>query len=83
MTTGTAFGISENDIENVLHAYSLRVANTDGQSFADIALELINEIDHARVEEAALAAGCDNDQQTNAAYREIKSMLIEMGVLEF
>lgn len=83
MTPGTAFGISENDIENVLHAYALRVANTNGQPFADMARELIDELDHARVEEAALAAGCNMDQQTNAAYSEIKSMPTEMGVLEF
>ena len=83
MTTGCAFGISEDDIENVLCDYSLRVTNTQGKSFKTMASELIGEIDHARVEKTALKGGCDMDAQTAAAHEEIKQCLVELGVLEF
>lgn len=79
----TAFQITEDDIENVLHAYSLRVTNTHGKSFETMASELISEIDHGRVEKAALNSGTELDVQTNGAYEEIKDILVEIGVLEF
>lgn len=79
----TAFQITEEDIENVLRGYALRVTNTQGKSFETMASELINEIDHARVEKAALNSGCDLDVQTIGAYDEIKQILVEIGVLEF
>jgi len=79
----TAFQITEDDIENVLQDYSLRVTDTQGKSFETMATELIGEIDHARVEKAALDSGCDLDVQTTAAYDEIKKILVEIGVLEF
>jgi hypothetical protein len=83
MTICTAFAISEVDIENVLHSYSMRVTDTQGKSFQKMAGELIDEIDHARIEKAALNSGCGLDAQTNAAYEEIKQWLVELGVLEF
>lgn len=83
MTTCTAFAISEDDIENVLHSYSLRVTNTKGKSFETMAAELIYKIDHVRIEKSALNGGCDLDYQTNAAYDEIKQCLVELGILEF
>lgn len=79
----TAFQITEDDIESVLHDYSLRVTDTQGKSFATMAAELIGEIDHARVEKAALDSGCDLDEQTAGADKEIKKILVELGVLEF
>lgn len=81
--TCTAFQITEEDIENVLHDYSLRVTDTRGKSFEKMAAELIDEINCARVEKAALDSGCDLDEQTQGAYDEIKKILVEMGVLEF
>jgi len=83
MTTGIAFGVSEEDVENVLRAYSLRVTDTQGKSFETMATELIDEIDHARVDQAAQRAGCDPEDQVRAAFDEIKTILVEMGVLEF
>lgn len=83
MAVTTAFQISEEDIENVLRDYSLRVTNAQGQSFETMASELINEIDHARVEKAALDGGDDIDDQTQAAYNEIHKNLVEQGVIEF
>ena len=51
-----AFQITSDDVENVLRDYSLRVTNTNGQSFEHMAEELIDELDHERIERAALAA---------------------------
>ncbi len=81
--TGTAFGISEEDIESVLRAYSQRVVDTKGRSFEAMAEELIDEIDHARVEKAALRSEGDLEDQIKAAFDEIKAILVELGVLEF
>jgi hypothetical protein len=79
----TAYQITADDVENVLHAYSLRVTNTHGKSFETMAAELVDEIDHDRVEKAALNSGCDLEEQTTGAYDEIKKILVELGVLEF
>ncbi|EPL60767.1 hypothetical protein PSOLE_37190 [Pseudomonas oleovorans subsp. oleovorans] len=78
-----AFQISTEDVENVLRSYSLRVTDTKGQSFEHMAEELIDELDHERIERAALAASTDLDEQTTAAYEEIKKSLVELGVLDF
>lgn len=78
-----AFQITSDDVENVLRDYSLRVTNTNGQSFEHMAEELIDELDHERIERAALAASTDFDEQTTAAYEAIKNNLVELGVLEF
>lgn len=83
MTHCTAFQITEEDIESVLHQYALRVANSRGLSFAAMAEELLYEIDEQRVEKAALKAGTDLDTQTAAAMEEIHAILVEQGVLEF
>lgn len=79
----TAYQVSDEDIENVLQNYSLRVTDTQGKSFETMAAELINQIDAARVEKAALRAGIDLDEQTQAANDEIKTILVELGILEF
>lgn len=78
-----AYQVTEEDIQNVLEDYSLRVADTKGKSFETMSAELIGEIDHARIEKAALNSGCDLAEQTRGANAEIKDMLVELGVLEF
>lgn len=78
----TAFQITEDDIENVLRSYSLRVTNTDGKSFTQMAEDLLVEIDADRVEKAALNASNDLEGQAQGAFDEIKDILVEMGVLE-
>lgn len=78
-----AFQITSDDVENVLRDYSLRVTNTNGKSFEQMAEELIDELDHERIERAALAASTDLDEQTTASYEAIKNNLVELGVLEF
>lgn len=77
-----AFGISEEDIENVLRKHWARVANTDGKSFADMADELFTSIDASAVEQAALKGGVELDAQTDAAHSEIERQLVRQGVLE-
>lgn len=78
-----AFQVTEEDIENVLHDHSMHVADTQGKSFETMASELIHEINDARVEAAALAAGIDLEEQTRGAYDEIKTILVEIGTLDF
>lgn len=81
--TRTAFQVTEDDVESVLHSYTLRIANSRGMSIAALAAEVFHEIDAERVENAALNASGDVVQQANDALAEIKDILCEMGVLEF
>ena len=83
MQNCTAFQITEEDISNVLHQHSMRVIDTRGQSFEMMASALIEEIDHARIEKAALASGVELDQQTQGAFDEIHKILVELGVMDF
>lgn len=76
-----AFEITEDDVEQVLQKNWSRVANSLGKSFRDMAEALVPEIDHQRVEAAALKSGEDMEQ-TTGAHAEIVSILVEMGVLE-
>lgn len=78
-----AFQTTEEDIENVLRDYSLRVTDAQGKSFETMAAELIGEIDAGRVEKAALDAGADMNNQIAGAYDEIRKILVEIDVLEF
>ncbi len=78
-----AFEITPDDVESVLQAYSLRVANTGGRAFSDLAEELFDEMDHERIQDAALAGSTDLDGQTQAAFDEIKNSLVELGVIDF
>ncbi|MFL1449177.1 hypothetical protein ACI77O_12350 [Pseudomonas tritici] len=79
----TAFQIISDDVEAVLNNYHLRLVDSRGQSNEVLAGQLINEIDHGRVEKAALDTSTDMDAQTTAAHDEIKAILVVMGVLEF
>lgn len=80
--SGMAFGIGDEDIENVLSRHWARVANTGGKSFGDIAAELFPLIDAGAVEKAALDGGTELDEQVEAAYADIERQLVERGVLE-
>lgn len=82
-TEGTAFQVTEDDIENVLREYSLRVTDTQGKSFETMAAELLGKIDCARVEKAALDGATTLEAQAQIAFDEIKDILVELGVLEF
>lgn len=78
-----AFQLTADDVESVLHSYTARLINTQGLSIIDLSAELFDEIDHARIEKAALNASTDPDEQATAALAEIKTNLVELGVLEF
>jgi hypothetical protein len=81
-TLAMAFGISADDVASVLEEYRLRIIDARGQSFGQMAEELVGELDHERIAQEALDAGCDMDEQTAAAHAEIKRQLVEQGVLE-
>ena len=77
----TAFAISEEDVEHVLNKFAVRVANSEGRSFADIADAVWNELDHGAIERAALH-GMEMDAQTRYAQDEIAAQLVRIGTLE-
>lgn len=79
----TAFQISTDDVESVLHSYTHRLINTHGLSILELTAELYDQIDHGRIEKAALAAEPNMEAQANAALQEIKDNLVDLGVLEF
>jgi hypothetical protein len=76
-----AFQITEEDVENVLRSNALHAANTNGKSFESIAAEICDDLDHGKIESAALY-GNDMEQQTNYACDEIARQLREKGILE-
>lgn len=86
MTMGTAFGISEDDIETVLRQNATQVASSGGIPFEQMAEHIFSEwaggVEHGRIEDAALNGGVDMDEQTDAAHAEIRAILVEQGVLK-
>lgn len=78
----TAFEITVDDVESVLHSYTKRIINARGLSIDALAADVFGEVDGGRVEKAALKASTDFDIQVSAAYEEIKVILVEVGVLE-
>ena len=85
MSLAMAFEITEDDIEHVLQVNASQVANTDGKTFAQIAADLHNdwaggELD--RISAAALDGGVDMDDQIDAANAEIRTIMVEQGVLK-
>ncbi|NVL49887.1 hypothetical protein F2S72_09055 [Pseudomonas syringae pv. actinidiae] len=81
--TSTAFAITADDVESVLHDHTRRIINSRGLSIDALAAEVFGEIDEARVEKAALNTSTNFDEQVSGAYSEIKDILVEIGVLEF
>ena len=70
----TAFGISVDDVENVLQKHGVTHATEDEL------INLLESLDVGRVEKAALA-GDDMDEQTNYAMDDIALQLKENGFL--
>lgn len=81
-----AFGISEEDVENVLrrHVARLRLvtAPPGALDYTTVAEKLFGAIDQSAVERAALKGGVELEEQTDAAYDEIERQLVHQGVLE-
>lgn len=70
-----AFEITPDDVRNVLSQNGHKdVSNENVQKAFD-------ELDLDSVESAALVGGCDLDSQTEAAYEEIRSQLVQEGWL--
>ncbi len=85
MSLSQAFGITEEDLAAVLRQNSLQVANTNGVSFDAMAETIFNDwsdVEFDRVASAALDGGVEMDDQTSAAYSEIRSIFVEQGVLK-
>lgn len=80
------FGISEDDIETVLRQNSAQVVNSQRLSFEALAALIFDEwsggIEHDQIEAAALDGGLTMDEQTTAAYAEIRQILVESGHLK-
>lgn len=76
-----AYLATEDDVEDVLRAHSLAIANTNGKSFESIANEVFATLDLGLIEKAALY-GHDLDQQTEYANAEIIRQFRESGVLK-
>lgn len=76
-----AFGITEDDVTEVLQANSLKVANTKGMSFEAMGEMLLPDLDQNLVAQEALR-GNDLDKQTAYAHDEIHRQLWEKGVIE-
>jgi hypothetical protein len=83
LATGPTFQFCAADVESVLHDYTLRIINSRGLTIAPLAVELFAEIDAERVLGAAEESVGTDIAQINAAYAEIKTILVELGVLEF
>jgi hypothetical protein len=83
---GIAFEITTADIENVLSQNATQVANTEGNTFEAMAESIHDDWAGGgafdRIEIAALDGGTEMDKQTDAAYAEIRAILVEQGVLK-
>lgn len=76
-----AYQPTSEDVENVLRANSLAVANSNGKSFEAMAEELFDNLNFFLIEKSALR-GNELDQQTAYANEEIARQLRESGVLD-
>ena len=66
----TAFGVTEEDIENVLRANSLRLETRNGEPFDLLAEQIFGSFsdeDFSGIERVALKASTDLDEQTGDA----------------
>lgn len=89
MSFSMAFEITEDDIDTVLHQNSLKVANSRGMDFCDLAIEIfanLTEEEHDRIANAAMAGDTGEDDdlmaQTDAAHAEIRVLLVELNILK-
>lgn len=71
---GQAFGISEDDVWAALVNHGLALSPQRPADHTLVA-ELFDEVDHDDVEAAALAAGDDLDEQTDAAHAALWQQL--------
>lgn len=77
----TAFGVTEQDIQNVLAANQLSSNCVNGRTIEQLAKEYFPDLDFQLIEDAALA-GDSMDEQIDYANDEIARQLREIGILE-
>lgn len=84
MTMQTAFAINSEDIALVLSQSYFESGTDTGKSLEELALEIFDAIEPSslhRFSAAALQAGVDLNEQTDAAHAEIRRYLINRGNL--
>ena len=85
MSLSMAFGITEEDITTVLRQNAVQVANSNGVPFDIMGEQIFNDwtdLEFDRVAKAALDGGVEMDDQVEAAYAEIRDILVEQGILK-
>lgn len=85
MSLAMAFGITEEDITNVLRQNAAQVANSNGVPFDIMGEQIFNDwtdLEFDRVAKSALDGGVEMDDQVDAAYAEIRAILVEQGTLK-
>lgn len=73
-------------ITEVLRGYSLRVANTNGQRFEDMAATLVEELDAGEILQSAHASldtEADRIEHEQALFNSIHAALVKQGTIEF
>lgn len=76
-----AFEITPDDVAAVLSRHPLLIPNPNGLTSDELAHDLLDSLDLASVERAALRGGTALDDQVIAAHDEISRQLAEQGVL--
>lgn len=85
MSLSMAFGITEEDITTVLRQNAAQVAKSNGVPFDIMGEQIFNDwtdLEFDRVAKAALDGGVEMDDQVEAAYAEIRDILVEQGILK-
>ncbi len=76
-----AFNLRADRVADILAAYARDIKVPDGMTLAGMAEWLVPQIDEARLEQAAYAAGDDFDAQIIGGCLELRSILVEMNVI--
>ncbi|HHK0379371.1 TPA: hypothetical protein ACQQJB_003544 [Pseudomonas aeruginosa] len=78
--------VTEAEIAEVLRAYSLRVSDTQGDTFEEMAKELIDNLDVGEIISTAfekVPADADAAACKKAVFDEIHAALVKEGTIEF
>lgn len=78
--------VTETEVVEVLRAYSLRVSNTQGKSFEEMATEVFEELDIEDIISTAfekLSEGAGAAECQTAVFELIHAALVSKGIIEF
>lgn len=81
ITYALAIRVTQADVLAVLKRYSLKVANTDGKPFEELADDLFDDLMARKAEAAAEKHGSDRFSQESAAQASIAQQLAALGIL--